>query len=291
MCGTLVRIWMSTGTKPRSVTFTPAASAPIFLPFGTRPDGLQHQVVELLLERALAFELHQDAVGPGLGADRLGLEQDVVEARRVELLPDLDQVAVGAQHQAVEHLDHVEPGAEGRVDRAHLEADDAAADDQHPLRLARQLERAGRGDDRVSSLGMNGSFTASEPAAMTARAKPIVVVPPAASSTLRGGRREAAGAGDDRDLPHLRHLRQAAGEPAHHLVLVRDELAPIDRRRAEADADLVRNARPRRARRRRAASAYDVNAADVEADAAERSHRRSDQHDLEAEVGGANAAE
>ena len=37
---------------------------------------------------------------------------------------------------------------------------------------------------RWSSLGMNGSFTASEPAAMIARAKPIVVVPPAASSTL-----------------------------------------------------------------------------------------------------------
>jgi hypothetical protein len=37
MCGTLVRIWMSTEMKPRSVTETPAASAPTFLPFGTRP--------------------------------------------------------------------------------------------------------------------------------------------------------------------------------------------------------------------------------------------------------------
>ena len=36
---------------------------------------------------------------------------------------------------------------------------------------------------RGSSFGMKGSFTASEPAAMTARAKPIVVVPPAARST------------------------------------------------------------------------------------------------------------
>ncbi len=36
---------------------------------------------------------------------------------------------------------------------------------------------------RGSSLGMNGSFTASEPAAMIARVKPIVVVPPAARST------------------------------------------------------------------------------------------------------------
>ena len=36
---------------------------------------------------------------------------------------------------------------------------------------------------RGSSLGRNGSFTASEPAAMMARVKPIVVVPPAARST------------------------------------------------------------------------------------------------------------
>ena len=36
---------------------------------------------------------------------------------------------------------------------------------------------------RGSSFGMNGSFTASEPAAMMARVKPIVVVPPAARST------------------------------------------------------------------------------------------------------------
>jgi hypothetical protein len=34
----------------------------------------------------------------------------IVEAVRVHLLPDLDQVAVGALHQAVEHLDHVERG-------------------------------------------------------------------------------------------------------------------------------------------------------------------------------------
>ena len=76
---------------------------------------------------------------------------------------------------------------------------------------------------RGSSFGMNGSFTASEPAAMTARAKPIVVVPPAASSTLTWlvvG--EPAAAGDDRDLAHLGHLRQAAGQPADDLVLVRD---------------------------------------------------------------------
>jgi hypothetical protein len=37
MCGTLVRICRSTSMKPRSVTATPALSAPIFLPLALRP--------------------------------------------------------------------------------------------------------------------------------------------------------------------------------------------------------------------------------------------------------------
>jgi hypothetical protein len=84
-----------------------------FLPFGLRPTALQHQVVELRLLRAPSRprSLTRMPVLGRLGADRLGLQHDVVEARRVHLLPDLDQVAVGALHQAVEHLDHVDARA------------------------------------------------------------------------------------------------------------------------------------------------------------------------------------
>jgi hypothetical protein len=79
------------------------------------------------------LELHLDAFGRGLGAHGLGLEHDVVEAVLVHLLPDLDQVAVGALHQAVHHFDHVQARAQRAVHRAHFQADDAAADDQHLL--------------------------------------------------------------------------------------------------------------------------------------------------------------
>ncbi len=48
----------------------------------------------------------------------------------VHLLPDLDEVAVRALHQAVHHLDHVQAGAQRAVHRAHFQADDAAADDE-----------------------------------------------------------------------------------------------------------------------------------------------------------------
>jgi hypothetical protein len=79
------------------------------LAVGRAAHGLQHEVVDAFALGAVqAFEHHADAVLRGLGADRLGLQHQLVEARRVELLPDLDEVAVGALHQAVEHLDHVE---------------------------------------------------------------------------------------------------------------------------------------------------------------------------------------
>jgi hypothetical protein len=94
----------------------------------------------------------------GLGAHRLGLEHDVVEARRVHLLPDLDQVAVGALHQAVHHLDHVQARAQRGVHGAHFQADDAAADDQHLLGTpssSAPVESTMRG-----SSGMKGRRTA-----------------------------------------------------------------------------------------------------------------------------------
>ena len=71
----------------------------------------------------------------------------------VLLFPDLDGIAVGALHQAVEHFDDIDAGAERRIDGGHFEADDAAADDQHLLRHEAQFERAGRIDDARVAAG------------------------------------------------------------------------------------------------------------------------------------------
>jgi hypothetical protein len=51
MCGTLVRICAVDGMKPRSVTATPAFSAPIFLPFGERPTACRHVVASASVGR------------------------------------------------------------------------------------------------------------------------------------------------------------------------------------------------------------------------------------------------
>ena len=78
-----------------------------------------------------------------------GLEVDRLVAALDALLEHADQVLVGARDQLVEQLDDGDLGAERVVDRRHLEADDAAADDQQPLRDAVDLERAGGVDDPV----------------------------------------------------------------------------------------------------------------------------------------------
>ena len=151
----------------------------------------------------------------------------------------------------------------------------------------RQLERAGRGDDarvvlgherqlhRLRAGGDDRAREADRRRAAGGEVDDDVV-----------GVAEAAVAGDDRDLAHLGHLRQAAGEPADDLVLVRDELGedrPVGAPKLDADGAEVRDLVDHRGdvqhRLRR-------DAADVEADAAER-RVALDQHDLEAEVGGA----
>ena len=63
------------------------------------------------------------------------------------LLERPHQVRIGARHELRRELDHANLRAERVVHGRHLEADDAAADDQQPLRHVAELERAGRIDD------------------------------------------------------------------------------------------------------------------------------------------------
>ena len=67
---------------------------------------------------------------------------------RLELLLEsfvqrADQVAVGAGQQAIGHLDHGNAAAQRGVDRAHFQADVAAANHQQRFRHVDQLERPG----------------------------------------------------------------------------------------------------------------------------------------------------
>jgi hypothetical protein len=230
-----------------------------------------------------------DAGRRGRGAHRLGLEHHVVEARRVHLVPDLDEIAVGALHQSVEHLDHVDARAQRRVDGGHLQADDSAADDQHALRDALEQQRARGVDDalvlrhegQLHRLAAGGDDRLGELDHLLRRSCRPCPRP------LRGGAVEEAA--DAREhFVTLRALAMPARPPVSFLTtpsLNARSFVEVDLGRAVLDAvaagalDLVHHAGRVQQRLAR-------DAADVQAHAAERVVAL-DQHRLHAEVGAA----
>ena len=173
-----------------------------------------------------------------LGADGLGLQHDVVEARRVHLLPDLDEVAVGALHQAVEHLDHVDARAERRVDGRHLEADDPAADHQHALRDALQQQRAGGVDDALV-LGHERQLHRLRAGRddRLGELDDLLAAAVGRDATSRWcGSRKLPTPRHHLDLARLGHAGQAAGELLDHAVLEAAQLVDVDLGRAVLDA-------------------------------------------------------
>ena len=159
----------------------------------------------------------------------------MVEARRIHLLPDLDQIAVGTLHQAVLHLDHVEARAQRRIDRAHLEPDDPAADDEHAPGLLAQFERAGRGDDarvvlqfgRLQEGQLDRLGTGCNDRAPECNRLALAIGHHDAQAVWVG---ELASTVHDRDLAHLRHRGKATGQLADDLFLVGAQRGQVDRR-------------------------------------------------------------
>ena len=232
------------------------------LPVGRAADGHQDHIVDGRFRAAVEADV--DAIARGLRADGLGLQHQAIKAGRVLLLPDLDEVAVCAGHQSLEHLDDVDARAERRVDGRHLHPDDAAADHQHPLRHRRQLQRA-RGIDDARVIGKEGQLRR-----LRARRDDRLVETNAALADrqlMRSG--ELPLARDHLHLARLRHHRHAAAEATHHLVFPGAQLLHFDAGVAEGNAmpgeiaRAVHQAGDVEQRLRR-------DAADVEADAAQR---------------------
>ena len=117
------------------------------LAIGAAAHGHQHAVEYIGAFAARVFELHREAFRLRRAARDLGVEQDLLVARLEALLERLHEVRIGARHQLAGELDHRELRAQRGIHRGHLEADDAAADDQQPLRHAAELQRAGGIDD------------------------------------------------------------------------------------------------------------------------------------------------
>ena len=133
---TLVRICLSTGMKPRSVDRDAGLVGGDLLAVrrcGRRAPAPRRRAAAPAARSRPRTSPRARRASP---RPRSCVVDVMIRSKRCLFIfsQTLDEVAVGARHQAVEHLDDVDARAERRVDGGHLEADDAAADDQHALR-------------------------------------------------------------------------------------------------------------------------------------------------------------
>jgi hypothetical protein len=251
--------------------------------------GLAADRHEQLVEDAVggsvgAVEGHPQPGRLGFDVGHLGLQVDAAEALRDPLGQRRDDVLVDAGDQLVQQLDDGHLGTELGVDGSHLQADDAAADDQQPLWDPFGLQRTGRVDHPRVVVGDERERRRLRPAGhdrlLEADRGPGAVL---ADHFEQVGRGEAALPGHDRHLALLGQASQAAGEPADHRVLPGEQFVQVDGWLAERQpvlghlprlGDDLRGVQQRLGR----------DAADVEADPAQ-GRAAVDEHHAAAEVG------
>ena len=154
----------------------------------------------------------------------------------------VDDVLVGARDELVHQLDDRHLGPELVVHRRHLQADDAAADNQHPLRQcldrqspsrvqhARVLVRDERQAHRLRPGGDDRLLEADHFAAAVGCLELQLV-----------DRREAAVPLEYAHLALSGEAGQAAGKPRHHAVLPGAQLVQVDGRLDEVESAAFRH--------------------------------------------------
>ena len=156
------------------------------LEFGRRPTADEHAIEQLLASaRALPSKRDADALRPRPSSATTCVSSSTLFIVCVDALgEDVDEIAIGAGQQARRHLDDGDRAAERGVDRAELEADVAAADDEQRLRECR-ADRAPRSSP--SRADRRPSASAESPAAIRSRGSRArtarVSSPPAVSFT------------------------------------------------------------------------------------------------------------
>ena len=256
MCGTLVRIWRSTGDEAALVDVHARPPRRRRAAVRRAPDGDQHLAVELRLRRPLALEADAQALRRRLDAGHLRAEQDAFVAPRDALLERPHQVAVAARHQPRRQLDDADRDAERVVHAGHLEADDAAADHQQALGQV-ELERAGGVDDaRIVR-------QARQPHRLRARgddalleARRCALRRPASTCELVRARRTSRRRGSPSTLRCFASASRPPVRRATTRVLPVAQLRGIDLGRAERDAVLGHRRAPPRSRVPRAAAPW-----------------------------------
>ena len=256
---------------------------------GRAADRDQHAIEQLRLGRLAlgrgGLERHLEPLL--LRLDHGGLDLQVHgDALLLQAVGEwLDEVGIGARHQLVHELDHGHLAAERAVHRRHLQADDAAADDEQSAGNIGEFERVGRIHQARIVPGEAGQFHRLRAGGDDALLERDQLRAVDAVDLDLVQRHEPADAGDHAHLALLGHAGQALGQLADHLVLVRAQRIEGDLRLAERDPVVARvggfvDHRGRVQQRLRR------DAADIEADAAEL-RITLDQYRVETEIGGA----
>ena len=228
----------------------------------------------------------------------LGAQAELQPLLLQDALHLLRHLAVHPRQHLVEELDDGDLGTEPPPHRAELDADVAAADDDHRLRHALQVERAGRADDaflihldarKCHHLGAGGDDDV------------LALQHPRLAAVLRGDL-DGVGAGKARRAQHVLDLvlleqeGDALGQVVNHLVLARKHGVEVGFDAADLDAVVGELVGGRLEVMRRLQQRLRRDAADVEAGAAERrplldaGHphaelRRADRGDIAARAG------
>ena len=208
---------------------------------GTAADGHQ-DLLSLEGDRLAGLVLadHLSAHGRGLHGLHGALQVEV----HAHLLhvgnADGGQVAVQHGQHVVQSLDNGDLGAEGRVGAGQLQANDAAADDDHALGQGLQAQGAGGVDAvgvllqaRDGRLRVDGAGSHDDGIGGHLLGGAVSLLDRQLLLAHKGGL-----AVDLLDLVHLQQAGHAAGQLGGDVVLVLDDLGEVDLHTLDLDADL-----------------------------------------------------
>ena len=240
MFGSAVRRWASTLMNPFASSFDFRLFEAQVAAVGAAADRDQH-AVEVCFGSTPSPS--SSAVIPAFAGGEFGdlrVEMDRGERLVQPRLERPDQIAVGSRQQAGRHFDDGHLRTQGRVNRSHLEADVAAADDQQTRRNVGQVEGPGgihhaRIADREDRRHHGGRTGRDD---RLAEGELSRVLPSGFLSSSVFESRKRARAWISFTPRSLAQLGHAAGQLADHRRFERPEPIEIDLRLREGEAPL-----------------------------------------------------
>ena len=184
-----------------------------------------------------SFEARHETLSSGFDVGDLGAEPYCCVGCLGAAQQRSHQIFVGSRHELRHQLDDADRCPQRVIDGGHLQANDAATDDQQTLRHIGQLERSGRVDQalvvvrQTRQLGWPGAHGDHGLVEGHFAALPVRTL-----HADRVWRRELSKTVDDLDLASFGELLESTHEPCDHTLLEATQCFQVDLRRAKTHA-------------------------------------------------------